>query len=44
MDRIPGPVLLDLTLNPFMLLRFASGLNCLLFSNPVLWYSLHGCY
>lgn len=28
----------------FMLLRFASGLICLLFSIHVLWYSLHGYY
>lgn len=43
-DRVPGPMLLDLTWNSFMLLRFASGLNCLLFSNHVLWCSLHGYY
>lgn len=44
MDRVPGPVLLDLTLNSFILLRFASGLNCLLVGIHVLWYSLHGYY
>lgn len=37
MDRVPGPMLLDLTLNSFILLGFASSLNCLLYSTLVLW-------